>query len=329
MIAKYEEIDLSELKDIIHNNIRLSRIIRNDGVYTDYIICSNGKIIKLYDNAIREIPTHNLGHGYRACSLKVNAGLRSSNILVHRLVAEAFIPNPDNKPQVNHIDGDKTNNDVSNLEWNTAKENMNHAVRTGLLKYAEGEQSGQATITADTATRICELLEENKLTLAEIAKKCNTTKSIVSYIKTGVTWTSISKNYNVKNHNIREDGARRMTKELAHRVCQELEANNYKMSEIAQMLGVTYYQVDEIRQHNTLVNISKNYNIDNHTMRKNAIKENVPKIPKICELLQDTDMSPKGISKVLDVPEALVYRVLSKSSWKLVSDKYDFSHRIK
>lgn len=62
---------------------------------------------------------------------------------------------------------------------------------------------------------------------------------------------------------------------------------------------------------------------------KNAIKENVPKIPKICELLQDTDMSPKGISKVLDVPEALVYRVLIKSSWKLVSDKYDFSHRIK
>lgn len=69
--------------------------------------------------------------GYLHVSLCVNR--RMKGYRVHRLVAEEFIPNPENKKEVNHIDGDKKNNTVDNLEWVTPKENMRHASINGLL----------------------------------------------------------------------------------------------------------------------------------------------------------------------------------------------------
>lgn len=63
------------------------------------------------------------------CVTLCNGNIRK-NKTVHRLVAEAFIPNPNNLPEVNHLDEDKTNNSVSNLSWVTKKENINHGTRT-------------------------------------------------------------------------------------------------------------------------------------------------------------------------------------------------------
>lgn len=75
------------------------------------------KILKIQENR----------YGYNYVNLSKNSEHKYKTI--HRLVAQAFIPNPQNKPQVNHIDGDKTNNCISNLEWCTSSENEIHAYK--------------------------------------------------------------------------------------------------------------------------------------------------------------------------------------------------------
>jgi hypothetical protein len=67
----------------------------------------------------------------------IRVELEGKSYTLHRLVATSFIPNPENKPQINHIDGNKTNNCVSNLEWCTNSENQLHAYKYGLNKPSE------------------------------------------------------------------------------------------------------------------------------------------------------------------------------------------------
>lgn len=67
------------------------------------------------------------------CHVTLRIDRKPKRMRVHRLVAIAFIPNPDNKPYVNHLDGNRSNNKVENLEWVTPAENTQHAVKTGLM----------------------------------------------------------------------------------------------------------------------------------------------------------------------------------------------------
>jgi len=73
--------------------------------------------------------------GYVAVAIH-GKGIKRRTVRVHRIIAQAYILNPENKPQVNHLDGNKSNNAVSNLEWVTAKENTKHAWDTGLSTFA-------------------------------------------------------------------------------------------------------------------------------------------------------------------------------------------------
>ena len=111
--------------------------------------CYKFKTGKVVDEWRTVKPVLDKGTGYYLVTL-CHEGTRK-NKRVHRLMAEAFIPNPENKPHVNHLDGVKTNNVLSNFEWSTVLENTNHAISLGLSK--PGEATSITVLQLDKETR--------------------------------------------------------------------------------------------------------------------------------------------------------------------------------
>ena len=114
---------------------------------------------------------------------------------IHRLVAETFIPNPENKPQVNHIDGNKQNNNVDNLEWCTNSENIRHAFDNNLIdtnkisQAMSGTNNHRAKLTEQEVREIRDLCYLNND--SEIAKLYFVSRSLISLIRNNKNWKHI------------------------------------------------------------------------------------------------------------------------------------------
>lgn len=102
----------------------------------DYLITLDGRVFSL--KTMRFLKNITRPNGY------VYVKIGNKTYMAHRLVALTYIPNPENKPQVNHIDGVKTNNKLFNLEWNTQSENIKHSFDIGLRKISDAlRESGR------------------------------------------------------------------------------------------------------------------------------------------------------------------------------------------
>lgn len=155
--GKYQISNLGRLKNIKSNRLYISKTYGNK-IYVNISLTSNGV---------------------------------TKTFLWHRVVAIAFIPNPQNKPCINHIDNNPANNGVENLEWVTHKENTAHAVKQNRMKPCIGETNATTNLKNVQVVRIKKLLSAKKLTHQKIADRFSVSREVITCINRGVSWKHI------------------------------------------------------------------------------------------------------------------------------------------
>lgn len=165
---------------------------------------------------------------------------------VHVLVAKMFIPNPENKSQVNHINGIKTDNRVENLEWMTNLENAIHAEYRGLMPHN--------VFTEADVRFICEELE-NGISCSELSNMYGFSYDALFQIKRGENWKHISKDYNFdrpRKYN------KRLSEEAVREICMCL-INKIPVTVIADKFKTSCDVISKIKSGKNFRFISKDY----------------------------------------------------------------------
>lgn len=157
----------------------------NSAVQKSGVRLKKQMILKSFDN----------GRGYRVVTTQSNN--QKKNFYIHRIVAECFIENSNNLPQVNHIDGDKSNNHYTNLEWCTADQNITHAMETGLIRH--GENAPNVKLTERDVLDILTAHSQNpSICLGALSTKYGVAVSVISRIISGVRWNRVWKKFHSK-----------------------------------------------------------------------------------------------------------------------------------
>ena len=179
------------------------KYIKIPNIKQEYYLISNwGRIKNIKDKFISFYTDKD---GYQKCTLtKDNGGKK--HFFVHRLVAIHFIPNPENKEQVNHLcPNNKKNLYYKNLEWSTAHENREHSKKYHLQETLSCSAHGMATLTNEDVHKICKLMEQGykNSQICDIfgfdksePKRRERFRSVIKHIRKRNTWLPISKYYN-------------------------------------------------------------------------------------------------------------------------------------
>ena len=298
-----------------------------DGIMTDYDISNRGAILRNRKTE-KIINWFSDKDGYLRAKISVNNHRFTKG--AHRLVAQAFIPNPENKTEINHIDGNKKNNDVDNLEWATRQENALHAIRIGLYN-PRGESNGHSRYTEAQIREACKLMEDPKNPPRYISKVTKVSRIVLYEIKKGVAWKHISKDYNFPEINYKFGSNNvniRYGDMQVHKVCKLLEDGLYP-KEIEKLTGVSTDTVQKIRKKEIWKQISDFYEFpdiditkgENHALAKYTSEQ----IREVCKLLETTSDSYQKIADKTGVHKDTVFKIAKRGAWSEIAKDYKIS----
>ena len=300
------------------------KTIKIKGEKVPYKISSEGRVMSKITNKILKTTINE--YGYEIVGLRTKPKKRVTKS-IHRLVAKAFVenPDPDNYKEINHKDGNKLNNYMDNLEWTDRSGNMSHAFKTGLKISMKGEDHPmhKHKHTDEKIHEVCKLMEQG-YSNKEIHKITNVDKNTISEIRTGAGWKHISKDYNIrpesflgKLHN------RKNTEEEIHEVCKLME-QGYGNKEISKKLGISIHVVNDVRSHKGWNEISKNYNIhpDSFLGKYSQRVYTEDQIREVCKYLEKGYRS-RDVAEVTGISIHVVNDIRGGKTWTHISKDYN------
>lgn len=215
---------------------------------TDYCIKEDGVIIGKLGFPLKSFENIN---GYSVVSIKRDN--KFTQVRVHREVAKAFIPNPENKPEVNHINGIKTDNRVENLEWVTSSENQIHATR--VLRKGIGETHPAAKLSEKDVHYVCELFSQGVRDI-DVEKITGISRDTIVKIRMKAIWKDITKQYKFPKK------SRNLSTETVEWVCRKFEEGytSIQIQDLAKNPKLTLSVIKGIKGRYNYKWISKNFN---------------------------------------------------------------------
>lgn len=311
---------------IFHNNISFeNEIFFNNGIFlqiivdgyeTQYAINRDGRILNL--NKMKLLKKRKNPDKYIQLIIKLKND-KIYHFLVHRLVAYAFIHNddPEHKIYVNHKDYNRSHNSVENLEWCTASENEIH-------KRKRMDNILFNTYSDDQIIYVCKMLEENRYSMNKISEKTGLPYEIISKIKLGKYRKDISKNYDVgkyENHN-----TRKLSDNMVHNICYELENNKLSVEEISSKFGVSKQSIHSILYKMTYRNISDKYDFSNYDRNDYKIVYSDYQVHEACKLMEENEKTSKEISKITGIPLNYLSDIRNHKKRKNISILYNIDN---
>lgn len=171
----HDKLDGEEWKDVV-------------GYEGEYEVSSYGRVRRVCGIGEYQLKDQSMQVGYPMVQLKTSTK-KNKHVAVHRLVAQAFLPNEKNLPFVNHIDGKRNNNNVSNLEWCTPKENANRKVNKARRSTQLSSANGMAKLNKE---QVVQIYKDTISSQRDLARKFGVTKTQIQYIKNKKSWKAIT-----------------------------------------------------------------------------------------------------------------------------------------